>query len=46
VRARGPSNAQTKVWISDYGYETALHAFEKSARKLGIDQLDLLLLPP
>jgi 2,5-diketo-D-gluconate reductase A len=34
------------VWISDYGYETALHAFEKSARKLGIDQLDLLLLPP
>ncbi|HWJ21103.1 MAG TPA: aldo/keto reductase, partial [Gemmatimonadaceae bacterium] len=28
----------------DYGYDTALHAFDKSARKLGVDQLDLLLL--
>jgi diketogulonate reductase-like aldo/keto reductase len=35
---------ETKVWISDYGYDTALHAFEKSARKLGVEQLDLLLL--
>ncbi len=35
---------ETKVWISDYGYEQTLHAFEKSSRKLGIDQLDLLLL--
>src|SRR3954469_23863005 len=35
---------ETKVWISDYGYETTLHAFEKSARKLGVNQLDLLLL--
>lgn len=35
---------ETKVWISDYGYEATLHAFDKSARKLGIDQLDLLLL--
>jgi 2,5-diketo-D-gluconate reductase A len=35
---------ETKVWISDYGYEAALHAFEKSTRKLGVDQLDLLLL--
>jgi diketogulonate reductase-like aldo/keto reductase len=42
--ARGEMFVETKVWISDYGYETALHAFEKSARKLGIDQLDLLLL--
>jgi diketogulonate reductase-like aldo/keto reductase len=23
---------ETKVWISDYGYEETLHAFEKSAR--------------
>ncbi|ABC82986.1 aldo/keto reductase [Anaeromyxobacter dehalogenans] len=35
---------ETKVWISDYGYDATLHAFDKNARKLGVDQLDLLLL--
>ncbi|RZU67044.1 diketogulonate reductase-like aldo/keto reductase [Microterricola gilva] len=35
---------ETKVWISDYGYDTTLHAFEKSAAKLGVDSIDLLLL--
>jgi diketogulonate reductase-like aldo/keto reductase len=35
---------ETKLWISDYGYDAALHAFDKSARKLGVDQIDLLLL--
>jgi len=35
---------ETKVWISDYGYDATLHAFEKSAGKLGVDRLDLLLL--
>ncbi len=35
---------ETKIWISDYGYEQTLHAFDKSARKLGVDQIDLLLL--
>ncbi len=35
---------ETKAWISDYGYDATLHAFDKSARKLGVDQLDLLLL--
>jgi diketogulonate reductase-like aldo/keto reductase len=35
---------ETKVWISDYGYDATLHAFEKSARKLGVERLDLLLL--
>jgi diketogulonate reductase-like aldo/keto reductase len=35
---------ETKVWISDYGYEATLHAFDKSAGKLGADRLDLLLL--
>jgi diketogulonate reductase-like aldo/keto reductase len=35
---------ETKVWISDYGYDATLHAFEKSVRKLRVDQLDLLLL--
>jgi diketogulonate reductase-like aldo/keto reductase len=35
---------ETKVWISDYGYEQTLHGFEKSAGKLGVDQIDLLIL--
>jgi diketogulonate reductase-like aldo/keto reductase len=35
---------ETKLWISDYGYEAALHGFEKSAAKLGVEQIDLLLL--
>ena len=35
---------ETKIWISDYGYDATLPAFDKSARKLGVDQLDLLLL--
>jgi diketogulonate reductase-like aldo/keto reductase len=42
--ARDDVFLQTKVWISDYGYDATLHAFEKSAGKLGVDQLDLLLL--
>jgi hypothetical protein len=35
---------ETKIWISDYGYDEALHGFDKSVRKLGVDQLDLLIL--
>lgn len=35
---------ETKVWISDYGYDATLHAFDKSVGKLGVEQLDLLLL--
>jgi diketogulonate reductase-like aldo/keto reductase len=35
---------ETKIWISDYGFEETLHGFDKSARKLGVDQIDLLLL--
>jgi diketogulonate reductase-like aldo/keto reductase len=35
---------ETKIWISDYGYDETLHAFDKSAGKLGIDQIDLLIL--
>lgn len=35
---------ETKVWVSDYGFDTTLHAFEKSARKLGVDRIDLLIL--
>jgi diketogulonate reductase-like aldo/keto reductase len=28
---------ETKVWITDYGYDATLHAFEKSVGKLGVD---------
>ena len=35
---------ETKVWISDYGYSQTLHAFDKSVGKLGLDQIDLLIL--
>jgi 2,5-diketo-D-gluconate reductase A len=35
---------ETKVWISDYGYDETLHAFEKGTRKLGVEQLDLFIL--
>jgi 2,5-diketo-D-gluconate reductase A len=35
---------ETKIWISDYGYEETLHGFTKSAKKLGVEQIDLLLL--
>jgi 2,5-diketo-D-gluconate reductase A len=42
--AREDVFVETKVWISDYGYEETLHAFAKSAAKLGVEQLDLLIL--
>ncbi|WP_429459553.1 aldo/keto reductase [Microbacterium sp. ZKA21] len=42
--ARDDVFIETKVWISDYGYDETLHAFEKSTGKLGVDQLDLLIL--
>ena len=35
---------ETKVWVSDYGYDETLHAFEKATRKLGVDRLDVLIL--
>jgi diketogulonate reductase-like aldo/keto reductase len=35
---------ETKIWISDYGYDQTLHGFGKSAGKLGVDQIDLLIL--
>src|SRR3954452_25106566 len=34
----------TKLWMSDYGYDETLHAFDRSMRKLGLDYLDLYLL--
>lgn len=34
----------TKLWLTHYGYESALRAFDSSLRKLGLDYLDLYLL--
>jgi diketogulonate reductase-like aldo/keto reductase len=48
VRASGLDRSEvfleTKTWISDYGYDETLHSFDKSAGKLGVDQIDLLIL--
>jgi diketogulonate reductase-like aldo/keto reductase len=35
---------ETKIWISDYGYDETMRGFEKSSRKLGVEQIDLLIL--
>ena len=35
---------ETKIWISDYGYDETLHGFDKSAGKLGVERIDLLIL--
>ena len=35
---------ETKIWINDYGFDETMHGFEKSAKKLGVEQLDLLIL--
>lgn len=35
---------ETKVWISDYGHDATLHAFDKSVGKLGVETIDLLIL--
>ncbi|KQQ94270.1 oxidoreductase [Leifsonia sp. Leaf325] len=35
---------ETKVWINDFGYDETLHAFDKSAGKLGVDTIDLFIL--
>ncbi|MEV5069619.1 aldo/keto reductase [Microbacterium sp. LMI12-1-1.1] len=48
IRKSGVDRAEifieTKIWMSDYGYDQTLHGFDKSTRKLGVDQIDLILL--
>jgi diketogulonate reductase-like aldo/keto reductase len=48
VRASGLDRSEvfleTKIWISDFGYDETLHGFEKSSGKLGVEQIDLLIL--
>lgn len=34
----------SKLWPTDYGYESALKAFDKSLSKLGLDYVDMYLL--
>ena len=42
--ARSDVFVTTKLWISDYGHDRALHGFERSVRKLRLDYVDLYLL--
>jgi diketogulonate reductase-like aldo/keto reductase len=42
--SRGELFVQTKLWISDYGYERALRAFDASLQRLGLDYVDSYLL--
>jgi len=48
LRASGVDRAEvfleTKVWVSDFGYDETLNAFGKATRKLGFDEIDLLIL--
>ena len=41
--ARSDVFVTTKLWISDYGHDRALHGFERSVRKLRLDYVDLYL---
>ncbi|TVM03645.1 MAG: oxidoreductase [Candidatus Brocadia sp. WS118] len=48
IRKSGISRAElfvtTKLWLTDYGHDAALHGFDESMAKLGLDYLDLYLL--
>jgi diketogulonate reductase-like aldo/keto reductase len=35
---------ESKVWVSDFGYDETLHAYDKAVGKLGVDVIDLLIL--
>jgi diketogulonate reductase-like aldo/keto reductase len=35
---------ETKIWVSDFGYDETLHAYEKATAKLQLDYFDLLIL--
>src|SRR4051794_28046484 len=48
VRKSGVDRAKifvtTKLWLTDYGYDTTLRAFDASISRLGLSYLDLYLL--
>ncbi|MCF3128864.1 aldo/keto reductase [Streptomyces olivochromogenes] len=41
---RGEVFVTTKLWLTDYGYDTTLRAFDTSLANLGLNHLDLYLL--
>ncbi|MFC9503871.1 aldo/keto reductase [Streptomyces sp. NPDC057002] len=41
---RGEVFLTTKLWLTDYGYDSALRSFDTSLNELGVDYLDLWLL--
>ena len=41
---RGEMFLTTKLWMTDYGFDSALRAFDASTAKLGVAYLDLYLL--
>ncbi len=42
--ARSETFVTTKLWVADYGHESALSAFEASLRRLELEYIDLYLL--
>ncbi|OII39837.1 oxidoreductase [Curtobacterium sp. MMLR14_014] len=48
IRASGVDRddivVETKIWVSDYGFDETLHAFDKATGKLGFDMIDVLIL--
>jgi len=42
--ARAEMFVTTKLWLSKYGYDSALRAFDASMRRLGLEYLDLYML--
>ncbi|PZE30217.1 aldo/keto reductase [Curtobacterium sp. MCLR17_042] len=48
IRASGVDRddivVETKIWVSDYGFDQTLHAFDKATSKLGFDTIDVLIL--
>ncbi len=48
VRDSGVDRAEvfltTKPWMTEYGFDSALRAFDTSAANLGVAQIDLLIL--
>ncbi|WP_164671750.1 aldo/keto reductase, partial [Pseudomonas viridiflava] len=47
IRASGVDRddivVETKIWVSDYGFDQTLHAFDKATGKLGFDTIDVLI---
>lgn len=48
IRASGVDRdeivVETKIWVSDYGLDETVHAFDKATGKLGFDHVDVLIL--